>query len=226
MALSKLRLHPRHAALAVVVLALTTVFVAGTDRGHAGHVDSSYVFAPRVWYYFFDDYPSASQVKWQPCDPWLGVFGLTANATSATIDWENTHGYGIDYYNNGSCSGVPLAFLTFRSHDQCGVPPPNGVFLGCWYPFVSTTIPDSWSLVGGCCLAAQYAAIWINTLWIDAYGFTEAQQTWVFAHELGHAMAIAHHDNCTTVMSEAGPCTNQVEQSDVFIPRCMYAYTC
>lgn len=204
--------------LAVSVLAVSV------RSGQAGHVDSRYAYYPNTRFYFFEDY-TTNQVKWRPCDQALTTFGLTPNIALATDDWETTHGYGIDYYNNGTCGSIPLGFRTFSNQNQCGVPPQGSAYAACWFPELWQSVPEAWSYVGGCCVAATKSSVWVNTLWIDAQGFSEGIQTFILAHELGHAMALEHHSPCQTVMA-LGACLNTVETSDVLVPRCMYAYTC
>lgn len=154
----------------------------------------------------------------------MSSFGLTFNSWLATYDWETTHGHGIDYRQEGSCPYTILGFWGVGGADECGTTGPDEVILGCWRPDQITIWDGVW--------AAQTARVWLNGPAMNAFAFTEGEQTWVIAHELGHAMALAHHTwpdypFCDTVMADgAGPCTDQVETSDVQVPRCIYPYTC
>jgi hypothetical protein len=145
----------------------------------------------------------------------MAAFGLTPNVATATSNWEVAHGHGIDFYQYGTCFGSTIRYRSIQSN-ECGVPPPGIQILGCWMPI-------GWTYVSGI-PAATSVNIYHDTLWYDAYA-TSAQKTHNLAHETGHGMALAHHANCTNVMS-TGVCTNVVQVADVDVPRCVYGYTC
>ncbi len=209
----------RAAAFSAVLALLVVAFSPRTEEVDAGHLDWGVLNPPpNLWLNFFESAAGDHDVKWQICD-FMPIFGFTPNAVSAITDWENTHGYGIDFRQTGSCSGG--SGVTFRSlfGNECNAPPWIFV-LGCWLPTASVTYSGF--------PAAIQAKIYYNTLWYDAMA-TSAQKTHNFAHELGHGMAVAHHApecaGATTVMSQ-GMCTDEVEPPDVFWPRCLYGYTC
>ena len=205
----------RAAVFSFVVALLVVTFSPRAEEVEASHVDTTFINEPPTWYRFFEAYGGTHKITWQLCD-FLPIFGFGPNAESAVADWESTHGYGIDLSRAGTCSsGAALKFKTLFG-EECGPAPPGTIIGGCWDV-------ETWSYFTGV-PAAFTATIFINTLWYDASA-NSAQKTHLFAHELGHGFAVGHHFPCATVMAQ-GLCSNQVETSDVYVPRCLYGYTC